>query len=406
MQGYTSLKILFHVSRYWPAIAGAALHTREMIHYLEKQHEISVIRHFSTEETTNEIAFANSNSTKLRDNKTTIYQLGAEQKWQGLLKFLSNYHQQLRIVRPFYSYCARQTLQSPFIKIACSHQVIHSVYTGLTPSVITAQNTAKKLNIPFILTPLPHIKDWDKPLAKSLLQLYQRADALIAMTKFEKDWLIDQGINAKSIHVCPIGALITETDSFNFRQKHELQDKPIVLFIGRQVAYKGYQQICQATRAVWQVQPNAHFIFIGPETKESQVFFSQCNDPRLINLGKVSLEEKCSALSDCNVLCVPSTEESLGAIYLEAWSYKKPVIAADIPAIHSVVNNRQDGLIVPQKSDNIAQALLQLLNNPLMAEKMAEQGYTKLQHQYNWEILAQRLTGIYKSLIQDKAKES
>ena len=43
MHSSESLKILFHVSRYWPAVAGAALHTREMIRHLQKQHQISVI---------------------------------------------------------------------------------------------------------------------------------------------------------------------------------------------------------------------------------------------------------------------------------------------------------------------------------------------------------------------------
>ena len=398
MLNLPDLKVLFHVSCYWPAIAGAALHTRKMIQHLEnKYYQVSVIRHFSTEQTTNEIAFAHSNYKKIIDNDTTIYQIGAEQKWQGILKFLSNYHQQLRITRPFYSYGVRQTLHNQFLEIARSHQVIHSVYTGLTPTVVTAQNVARELNIPFILTPLPHIKDFHKPLAKSLLQLYQRSDALIAMTKFEQEWLIYQGINPQKIHICPIGALVYPTESFDFRQKYHLEDKPIVLFIGRQVAYKGYQQICQATETVWKNAPDTHFVFIGPQTEESTQFFSQYQDSRILNLGKVSLEEKTSVLSACDVLCVPSTEESLGAIYLEAWSSKKPVIAADIPAIHSVVTHEKDGLIVPQEAEEIAMSLLKLINFPTHAKKMGQAGYEKVRHEYDWKRLADRLGNIYLS---------
>ena len=394
------MKVLFHVSRYWPAIAGAALHTRKMIQYLEKKnHHINVIRHFSTEETTNEIAFAHSKNEQMIDGQTSIYQIGSQGKYQKILELTAKYHQQIRLIRPLFSYGVKQTLYSQFLHIARSFQVIHSVYTGLTPTVVTAQNVAKKLNIPFILTPLPHIENFDKPLAKSLLSLYQRSDALIAMTAFEKKWFISQGISAQKIHICPIGALISDSELFDFRAKYNLSDKPIVLFIGRQVAYKGYKYICQATEKIWQHQPDTHFIFIGPTTEESQAFFSEYQDKRILNLGKVSEAEKTSALSACNVLCVPSTEESLGAIYLEAWTYKKPVIAADIPAMHSVISHDKDGLIVNPHPEEISQSLLKLIISPNKAIQMGEQGYKKVQQEYNWDTLADKLANIYSRLL-------
>ena len=194
MQSSQPLNILFHVSRYWPAIAGAALHTRTMIKYLEQGgHQVDVIRHFSLEETSNEFAFTHSVDQQVKDEQTDIYQISPHGLWRQPLQLLSQYHQDLRIIRPLFSYGTQQTLSQRFAQIARSHQVIHAVYTGLTPTVITAQQVAKQLKIPFILTPLPHIRT-GQTLAKSLRALYDRCDKLIAMTTFEKQWLVAQGI--------------------------------------------------------------------------------------------------------------------------------------------------------------------------------------------------------------------
>ena len=57
------------------------------------------------------------------------------------------------------------------------------------------------------------------------------------------------------------------------------------------------------------------------------------DEPRIRHLGVITDAEKSSALAACSLLCVPSTEESLGVTYLEAWSFGKPVVAADIPVL-------------------------------------------------------------------------
>jgi glycosyltransferase involved in cell wall biosynthesis len=57
------------------------------------------------------------------------------------------------------------------------------------------------------------------------------------------------------------------------------------------------------------------------------------NDPRILELGSVDLQTKTDALEACTLLCLPSTQESFGGVYTEAWSFKKPVIGCDIPAV-------------------------------------------------------------------------
>ena len=71
---------------------------------------------------------------------------------------------------------------------------------------------------------------------------------------------------------------------------------PIVLFIGQQYLYKGYVQMLDATKLVWDRVPDAHFVFIGPPVGNSSSVFSKYSDPRIHFLGKTDLQEKTDAL--------------------------------------------------------------------------------------------------------------
>lgn len=400
-------KILFHVSRYWPATTGAALHTREIIQHLQHQHQIGVIRHCADESCSKEIALTQHKSNTLMDGKIPIYQVAPNEPWRRSIQYFSRYYSNYRLSRPIYHNLFCVSVASQLRQIVPNYQLLHAVYSGLTCSVEAVVKIAKQLRLPFVLTPLPHITSGKEVLAPSLRRLYQRADALIAMTSFERDWLIGQNLNADLIHICPIGPLVAkEANPAEFRQQHQLGDNPIVLFIGRQVSYKGYQQVCEAAARVWSEQPETRFVFLGPHTEASATYFTQQSDRRIVNLGKVSLAVKTSALAACDILCVPSIQESLGGIYLEAWLHKKPVIAADIPAMQSVIADGEDGLIIEQNAKAIATSLRQLLKDPLARKQMGESGYAKVRKNYDWNFLAERLQTIYQNLLSRSSCEN
>lgn len=397
-------KILFHVSRYYPATTGAALHTREIIQHLQQHHQIGVIRHCADESCSKEVAIPQHQSSTLIDGKIQIHQVAPHQFYRRSMQCISHYYADYRLSRPIYHSLFRASVTDQLSQIVPNYQLLHAVYSGLTCSIEKVCKVAKKSKLPFVFTPLPHITSGKESLAPSLQRLYQQADALIAMTSFERDWLIRQNLNGDRIHICPIGPLVSqEANPAEFRQQYQLGDNPLVLFIARQVPYKGYQQVCEAANKVWSEKPETRFVFLGPQTEASSSYFAQHSDRRLLNLGKVSLATKTSALAACDVLCVPSIQESLGAIYLEAWEHKKPVIAANIPAMHSVIDDGKDGLIVEQTAEAIASSLLQLLSDPIARKEMGDMGYAKVRNHYDWDVIAKRLQTIYQNLLAQPA---
>jgi glycosyltransferase involved in cell wall biosynthesis len=95
---------------------------------------------------------------------------------------------------------------------------------------------------------------------------------------------------------------------------------------------------------------------------------------------------------------VPSSQESFGGVYTEAWNFAKPVIGCSIPAVAEVIADGVDGLLVNQEAGAIADRICYLLLNPSVAQAMGEAGKCKVESRYSWDYLAQLTEQIYCSV--------
>jgi glycosyltransferase involved in cell wall biosynthesis len=277
--------------------------------------------------------------------------------------------------------------------------IIHHGRVGREPLAYASLMLARDLKIPFIITPFHHPR-WSHKFYKDYHQIYKQADAINALTPFEVEMIEDLGISRENIHVTGTGGLINTThDADQFRKKYDLQG-PIVLFIGQKYAYKGFSQVLDATQFVWEKFSNVHFVFIGPRTAYSRIRFSKYHDRRIVEIGTVDLETKTSALEACDILCVPSTQESFGGVFVEAWHFQKPVIGANIGAVSHVISDGVDGFVGSQEPSYIAEKLIKLLSDPLLCRQMGEAGNRKAASKYSWAVLAEKSEEIYKHLIE------
>jgi glycosyltransferase involved in cell wall biosynthesis len=324
-----------------------------------------------------------------------------------LLQGLGRLYTRTRWVRPLYTALFKTAVQKTLQRIATDYDLIHAVYNGLTPSTVLVADVCQALDIPFVWTPLAHTTlppgtGWS---SRSFRRLYARADALIAMTAFEQDWLVAQGAAPERVHVCPVAPLLDGTaNPQRFRASYDVGDAPMVLFLSRLVDTKGYKQLCDAARLVWAQSPRTLFVFVGPCAPEVQRWFAAQREPRLRVLGPLDEGDKVSALAACDVLCVPSSEESLGVTYLEAWSFAKPVVALALPVLRTVIAHGVDGLLTPPQSPALADALVYLLEHPDVRQAMGQCGAQKVAAHYDWDVLAQRLSGIYQAVLQTRRR--
>ena len=395
----TPLSPTFVVPRYWPNMGGAEQHSRALVQELAKTHSPKVIRFCSTEFRATDYAYAFNHCKTVLDGSVPVAQPGPERGLRPLLQFLATRAPECRLSRGAYQQLTRRVLPRQLQKFAGSSQIVHAIYNGFTPASVAAS----KLDTPFVCTPLAHSTKaqgtaWSSP---GFRRLYARSDALIAMTDYERNWLIDQGAEPDRVHVCPMAPLLSDHkgNGDRFRTRHRLDCAPIVLFLGRLVEYKGYRTLLEAATEIWKTHPDAQIVLAGPADQKARAILLSLTDPRIQYVGMMSDEEKNDALAACDMVCVPSTEESLGVVYLEGWMFGKPVIAANIPVMRSVIAEGVDGFLTPQVPDQVARAVTRLLSDREMAQEMGRAGRAKVLSRYTWERAAKQHEAIYRSLL-------
>jgi glycosyltransferase involved in cell wall biosynthesis len=163
-------------------------------------------------------------------------------------------------------------------------------------------------------------------------------------------------------------------DARRFRLNHGLGHEPVVLFMGRRDVGKGYEALLQAWPSLIQVMPNAVLCLAGPGGEIFQGALESIPFSRIRDLGIPGESDKADAIAGCDVFCLPSAHESFGIVYVEAWSYGKPVICGTAPACRELVAHGINGLHASQKPDELAAAMIELLANPKLAGSIGAAG--------------------------------
>jgi phosphatidyl-myo-inositol dimannoside synthase len=272
--------------------------------------------------------------------------------------------------------------------------VVHSVasnYLGWA-----AQEAARLEGVPFVLTPYVHPGQHGDDADS--VAFFNRSDAVFALIETDREKLTDLGVDRDRVRISGVVPLLPETsDPAGFRARHGLGEKPFVLFLGRVVAYKGARALIDAARTVWQKIPDAHFLFAGPAGDEEKAWFEDADDTRIRYLGLVSEQEKADALAACDLFSMPSTHEILPAVYLEAWTYGKPVLGGKAHGLPELIEGNGAGVTVEQDPEAVAVRVIEMLTDRDASREMGERGQALVRKRYSREALVGTLLATYEA---------
>jgi glycosyltransferase involved in cell wall biosynthesis len=397
MHRVVCVRLGYTITSYPPAIGGAQFHAHMLARQLSGEHDVRVASFWSRQRTdwlrgTTVFAPAGSHDYVIDGVRVTRIGLSRSERLGLLPPMLGYLLWHRRAVRQIAA-----TLVPHLRSIVEEARLIHNFRIGREPLTYASAMLAREMGVPFVLTPFHHPR-WSNRLYAVYHELYRTADAVMALTEAERQVLIGLGVDQQRISVVGHGPVLAdESDGARFRSRLGA-DGPIVLFLGQKFPYKGLAALLQSAPLVWKSHPAARFAFIGPRTRTSARLFGRTADSRIIELDAVSVQDKTDALAACELLCVPSTQESFGGVYVEAWALGKPVIAADTPATRELIDPGQDGLVVAPDARSIATAIMLLLDDPALATRMGERGREKVHEQFLWPAVAQRVASTYHSL--------
>ncbi len=277
--------------------------------------------------------------------------------------------------------------------------VVHAVNTSSFSWAAAAAAQAE--GVPFVITPYVHPGPNGEIAAKEFDQvpLYDQAAIVFALLETDRQVLIELGVPTERVRLSGVMPLLPlRVDPIGFRERHGLNRKPLVLFLGRIKKAKGVSALLKATTSVWQEMPNTHFVFAGPGDAHACSSFAKRQDSRIRYLGVVSEQEKGDALAACDLFCMPSVAEILPAVYLEAWSYAKAVVGGTAHGLRELIEGNEAGIIVEQDPDLIAARVIELLRDEPRRCQMGSRGRALIERRFSENALARALEQAYDDL--------
>lgn len=275
------------------------------------------------------------------------------------------------------------------------------VLAGFIPYALMPQvaRVARWRRAPLAVLPLFHPQDayhhW-----RPLYHCMSAADAILAQTSYSaalmnRLWphadarVVGAGVDPEEM----AGA---RACGARFRARYGLENRRIVLFVGRKEYFKHYDLAIRALESL--ADCGAMLVMIGRDIDRTPIASS-----RVAYLGELPRQDLLDAYDACELLVLPSVRESLGMVFLEAWARRKPVVGNRLcPPVVSLIEEAKGGLLAAD-ARGFAAAIRKLLDAPAFARKLGQAGYETVARSYTWPSVAARVAELYAEIAQRSA---
>ncbi len=252
-------------------------------------------------------------------------------------------------------------------------------------------------------------KKMTKQRLVNLTKTIKKSDLNIAVSKFTKEQLVSiSKADEERISVINNGVDLEKFKPLlpnkDLIEKYGLQNKRVVLTLSRVIERKGHDIVIQALSKVVKKYNNVIYLIAGAYHTD---FYNKLVDlvnklnlgQKVIFTGKLSPEEIYEIYNLCEFYIMVSKgnsrngdSEGFGITYLEANACKKAVIGSKTDGIIDAVEDGVNGLLVaPNNILETEQAIVQLLENKDLANKLGENGLQRIKMNFTWEKITESI---------------
>jgi glycosyltransferase involved in cell wall biosynthesis len=194
-------------------------------------------------------------------------------------------------------------------------------------------------------------------------------------------------------HVIELGI-----DLERFTRGTRIMDGRIVGNVARLAPQKGHATLLEAAPLVLERHPDVRFVIAGDGELLGEL------ERQAARLGdRVELlgerDDVPDLLASFEVFAFPSQFEGLCLAVIEAQAAGVPVVATPVGGIVENVADGQTGLLVPPREAHaLADAIVRLLDDPVLARSLAERARPRVFERYSQERMVERTVGLFDSL--------
>jgi glycosyltransferase involved in cell wall biosynthesis len=259
-----------------------------------------------------------------------------------------------------------------------------------------------------------HVKceGWMSPLVRWAMR---EADAIVAISGFVADSAVAMGYPRDKVH-CLVNGLDASAwnpsvDGSEVRRELGLPcGVPVLTIISRMFHWKGHLLLVEALGRVRREMPDFRLVVVGEddergapgrgsltaEVKALAARHGLCE--QIVYAGWRSDVERLLAASD--IYAMPSFEEPLGIVYLEAMAMEKPVVALRSGGVPEVVEHGGSGLLSdPGDVERLAENILALLRDAELRRRMGRRGRELVEHVHTPRRMAADGVRIYRDVL-------
>ena len=185
-------------------------------------------------------------------------------------------------------------------------------------------------------------------------------------------------------------------------------DDPVIATIGNINPLKGYPYFIRAASLIKRSIPKARFLVVGRSNENQQAYFrGLISETKRLGLeGNLIFtgfrDDIPELLSAIDVVVSSSLTEGLSLAIGEALAATKPVVATAVGGTPEIILDGETGILVPPKDpEALARAVVELLNDPGKAGRLATSGRERVSRQFSLQSCIARHEQIYRKVLND-----
>ena len=212
-------------------------------------------------------------------------------------------------------------------------------------------------------------------------------------------------VSSKSIRYIPRSVNL---EKFNVTKAHTPgKSYFMVSIVGRITPLKGHTYFIQSMAKVIRHIPHVKIQIIGDAPAKKESYRQELE----LLVARLGLKDKVDflgnrgdvpqLLAQSDVLVLSTvTQEAFGRVILEAQAIGVPVVATHVGGVVDIIDDEQTGLLVmPKDTDAMAKAVIRLLQDKALVERLTKTAKQKLLNNFTLEHMAAKTIQVYEELL-------
>ena len=238
-------------------------------------------------------------------------------------------------------------------------------------------------------------------------EIIVHANGCIAISPNEVDHFKSFGVQPDKVSMIPNGINpddYPESDGGKFRARYGVSDAPLILFLGRLNIIKGPDMLldafCRCSQDEY-MKPY-HLVFAGPDggmlnELRRMVEASDVKD-RVHFIGHIGGSEKSDAYQAADLLVIPSRQEAMSIVVLEAGITGTPVLITDQCGFDDVATVA-GGMVVAASVEGLQKGLFAMTGNPDKLKIMGQNLLKFTREHFLWDHMVNRYFELFSRIM-------